>query len=148
LDQIKKAARALGFGLERFRLLPADEAATVYHSALCHFVRSGNPRWWWEYFPASTGVHFASGDGWRHLVSLVPDSNERVWFIAEDFVSPEYSVWEGDTCDIQAVIGECSDFEYYIVQNQFRWLLCQNHHDVVVAVGQDVEDKLRQYEVA
>jgi hypothetical protein len=66
-----------------------------------------------------------------------------VWFIAEDHVAPEYSVWEASVQDIQAVVGECSAFEFYVIQQQFRWLICENHHNVVVAVGAEVEGRLR-----
>ena len=144
-DEIQRATEFLGFSLERFRHLPPDEAQRVYESSLRHFVPRGRPRWWWEHFPSSTGVHFIKGDGGQHLAELVPDADERVWFIAEDFVAPEYSVWEASTRDIQAVIGECYGFEFYVIQQQLRWLVCKNHHAVVVAVGSEVEDRLREY---
>src|SRR5215475_9244620 len=124
-DEIQRATQVLGFTTERFRRLPPDEAQRVYQSALRHFVPRGQPRWWWEHFPASTGVHFTAGDGWRHLAEIVPDAGERVWFIAEDFVAPEYSVWEASVRDIQAVIGECYGFEFYLIQQQHYWLVCQ-----------------------
>ena len=147
-DEIQRATRDLGFTSERFHRLPPDEAQRVYQLALRHFVPRGQPRWWWEHFPTSTGVHFTEGDGWQHLTDIVPDADERVWFIAEDFVAPEYSLWEASVRDIQALIGECYGFEFYIIQRELRWLVCETHHDVVVAVGLEVEDNLRAYRVA
>ncbi len=147
-DEIQRATQALGFAPERFRRLPTDEAQRVYQSALRHFVPRGQPRWWWEHFSTSTGVYFTNGDGWRHFTEIVPDADERVWFIAEDFVAPEYSVWEASVRDVQAVIGKCYGFEFYVIQQQLHWLLCENHHDVVVAVGRVVEERLRKYESA
>jgi hypothetical protein len=147
-DEIQRALRTLGFAVERFRRLSPDEAKRVYGSALRHFVPCGQPRWWWEHFPTSTGVHFAKGDGWQYFTKIVPDAEERVWLIAEDFVAPDYSVWEASARDIQAVIGECYGFEFYVIQQQFQWLLCENHHDVVVAVGSEVEENLHRYEAA
>ena len=78
----------------------------------------------------------------------MPDPDERVWFIAEDFAPPEYSVWEASVRDIQAVVAECYGFEFYVIQQQFRWLLCENHHNAVIAVGAEVEDRLRAYNAA
>jgi hypothetical protein len=144
-DDIKRAIDTLGFFSERFRLLPPDEAKQVYESSLRHFGPRGRPRWWWEHFPTSTGVHFKNGDGWRLLTELAPDADERVWFIADDFVAPEYSVWQASVRDIQAVIAECVNFEYYVIQQEFRWLICENHHNVIVAVGKEVEDRLRKF---
>jgi len=147
-DEIQRATRVIGFSPERFRRLPIEQAQRVYESALRHFVPHGHPRWWWEHFPASTGVHFTDGLGWRHLSELVPNPDERVWFIAEDFAPPEYSVWEASVRDIQAVVAECYGFEFYVIQQQFRWLLCENHHNAVIAVGAEVEDRLRAYNAA
>lgn len=142
-DEILRAIDALTFAPDRFRRLATKAARHVYQSALRHFVPEGQPRWWWECFPASTAVHFAAGDGWRHLTEIVPDADERVWFIVEDSGPPGYSVWEADVRDVQAVIGECYGFEYYLIQRQFRWLVCENHSDVLIAVGKEVEDRLR-----
>jgi hypothetical protein len=144
-DEIQRAVQALGWTPERFRRLPADEAQRVHQSALRHFVPRGQPRWWWEHFPASTGVQFMDGDGAEHLTELVPDADERVWFLAEDFVSPMYSLWEASVRDIQAVLAECYGFEYSIIQRQLRWLLCENHHNFLVAVGRELEDRLRAF---
>ena len=105
------------------------------------FVIKGNPRWWWEHFPSSTSRHFPKGDGCSQLVKLLPNPDEPVWFVAEDFVSPEFSVWEASPRDIQAILGECYAFEYYLIQKQFQWLLCENHHDVLIAVGKEVEHR-------
>lgn len=65
----------------------------------------------------------------------MPDADDRVWFIAENFVPPEYSVWEASVRDIQAAIAECYGFEFSIIQQQFGWLVCENHHEVVVEVS-------------
>jgi hypothetical protein len=147
-DEIRSATQSLGFTPARFRILAPKEAAQVYQSALRHFVPTGQPRWWWEHFRACMRIDFSSRDGWKHLSEFVPDPDERVWFIAEDIAPTEYSVWEATTRDVQDVIGECSGFEFYLVQHQFRWLLCENHHNVVIGVGREVEDRLRHYGAA
>lgn len=145
-DEIQRAAMALGFPSERFRRLSTDEARWVYESSLRYFVPYGQPRWWWEHFPFSTAVHFPEGNGWRYLNNLVPNPDERVWFIAEDFVTPGYSVWEASVRDVHSIIGECYGFEFYLIQQEFHWLVCENHHDVIVAVGREVEERLRAYD--
>ena len=142
-EEILRATRELGFSDERFRRLAAEEAANVYQSALKHFVPKGNPRWWWEHFPSSVSVHVPDVAGWKLLNDLVPDADERVWFIAEDFVAPGYSVWEASVRDSQNVIAECYQFEYSLIQQRLAWLVCENHHCVLIAVGNPVEDRLQ-----
>ena len=144
-DEIQKAALTLGFDQKRFRRLSPVDAKPVFNSALRQFVPQGDPRWWWEYFPESTSVYFAAADGWKVLSDLVPDADERVWFIAEDDASSEYPVWEASVRDIQAIVPECYFFEYYLIQKQFQWLICENHHNRIIAVGAEVEAKLKKY---
>ena len=115
-DEIQRATEKLGLAPERFRRLPTEEAEQVYQSALRKFVPRGQPRWWWEHFPAATSVQFLGGDGWTHLTEFVPNPAERVWFLAEDFAPPEYSFWEASVQDVQAVVAECYGFEFYIIQ--------------------------------
>lgn len=146
-DEIFRACGALGYDVERFFRLAPEEARHVYDEALCSFVPSERPRRWWEHFPAATSLQFVNGDGWLLLAELTPDPDERVWFIAEDHPWPEYSVWEGSVRDVQRIIGECFGFEYYLVQQQHRWLLCENHHDYLIAVGHEVEERLWMYSV-
>jgi hypothetical protein len=139
---IFQATCELEFDADRFRRLDDLKAAEVYETALRRFVSEGSPQWWWEHFTMSTSLPFEAGDAWTKLAGLVPDPTEKVCFIADDDGSPGYSVWEADVRDIAAVVGECSAFEYYIVEKGFGWLLCENHHDVLIGVGAQVEEKL------
>jgi len=141
---IRAAIQSLGYSVERFKQLSAKDAEQVYDAALHHFVvGEKNPRWWWEYFARGASVQFVDGQGWQRILQIVPDAEEKVWFIAEDSVSP-YSIWDASVRDIHAVIAECPLFEFYIIQKQFDWLLCENHHDVLFAVGDQVEKKLKE----
>jgi hypothetical protein len=46
---------------------------------------------------------------------------------------------------IQAIIEEASLLdEMYLGSKKYDWLLCINHHDILVATGGDMPDKLRQ----
>jgi hypothetical protein len=144
-DQIKEAVITLGLGEEHFQVLEGNEMRAVYESALSRFVTGKNPQWWWEHFTQGISMQFLDGDGWRHISRIAPNPDEEVWFIAEDWVSPNYSVWSAKVREVEEVIGECSPFEFYIVSHDFRWLICENHHDVVFAVGIEVEERLRRF---
>jgi hypothetical protein len=76
---------------------------------------------------------------------LVPDASEHVWFIVEDDSLPFYPVYDAIPRAISAVIGECYGFEYYIVQRDLEWLLCENHHNRMIGVGKNVEERFRRY---
>jgi hypothetical protein len=72
---------------------------------------------------------------------VVTDASERVWFVAEDEQLPYFPVHETTPAIAQEVIGECYAFEYYPIAKDLSWLLCENHHDVLMALG-DLHDRL------
>jgi hypothetical protein len=144
-NEIRAAVEKLHLLPDSFRELPDSEGEGVYRGALRHFVREGEPRWWWEHFSSSASLDFAAGDGWQHIPELVPDASEHVWFIVEDDSLPFYPVYDAIPRAISAVIGECYGFEYYIVQRDLEWLLCENHHNRMIGVGKNVEERFRRY---
>jgi hypothetical protein len=144
-DEIRTAIEKLRLPPSVFRELQDTEAEIIFHNALRHFVPKGKPRWWWEHFASDTGVQFLNGDGWRYIPDMVPDPNEQMWFIAEDSQLPFFPVYETTPALVPSVIAECHGFEFYMIQKDFEWLLCRNHHDFIVGVGHFVEEKLKKY---
>jgi hypothetical protein len=144
-DEIRAAVERLNLSADIFKELPNDEGEVIYRRALRRFVPEGEPRWWWEHFSSGTGVDFPAGDGWQHISEFVPDPGEHVWFIVEDDSLPFYPVYDAKASAIPAVIAECYGFEYYIIPRDFRWLLCETHHNRMIGVGEILEDKLRAY---
>jgi hypothetical protein len=143
VDEIRSACRKLGFADGDVRLLPSAEATAVIGAVLRHFVASGDRRWWWEGFSLpGASIGFPADDGWRHLERIVPDSKELVWFIAEDDQLPHYPVFETTTRHAVAIIGECYGFEFYLVARNLLWLVCENHHGRLFAIGDEVEARL------
>jgi hypothetical protein len=143
IDEILRAVAELALAPDQFRQLPSEESEAVFLAALRKFVASGDRRWWWEDFRTpGTSLHFAAGDGWRHMTDFAPNPNENVWFIAEDDQLPHYPVFETTPRHAVEIIGECYGFEFYLVAKDLSWLLCETHHDVVYAVGQAVEKRL------
>jgi hypothetical protein len=48
---------------------------------------------------------------------------------------PYFPVYDATPAVVQQIIGECYGFEYYLIAKNLSWLLCENHHDMVIAVG-------------
>jgi hypothetical protein len=143
VDEITRAATALGLGPSELRLLSATEGEATFRAALERFVASGDRRWWWEDFRVrGRSVHFPAGGGWRHLPEIAPNPDERVWFIVEEDQLPHYPVYETTPRHAVAVVGACYGFEFYLVAKNLSWLLCETHHNLVCAVGEPVEERL------
>ena len=90
----------------------------------------------------STSVTFSDQQGFRRLCSIVPNPEEHVWFVAEDDELASYPVYEATPAAAQQVIGECYGSEYYLISKDLAWLLCENHHDRLIAVGAVVEQRM------
>lgn len=144
-DEIQAAIESLLLCDSDIRQLSDEDARKVFDAALSHFVAGGNRRWWWEDFRfPSTAVRFTDQYGFKRIEKVVPDTKQKVWFVAEDVQLPFYPVYEASPEAIQSIVGGCYGFEYYIVAKDMSWLVCETHHDVMIAIGAEVEDRLRQ----
>jgi len=146
--EIESAIARLNLREAQFRQLPESEARTVFNEAELRFVDSKGRQWSWEDFRTpAVMVEFPESNGYCYLNRIVPSIYEPLWFIAETVGSDCFPVYEGKIEDIQAIIEECPAFEYYLVPKDFHWLVCENHHNVVFAIGAEVERQLREIEI-
>jgi len=130
---------------DQFKRLPKVEENRIYYEALAHFTNcKGEPTWWWEYFREElphTSKCWRDGVAFERITKIVPDPNESVWCIVEENRTP-YPVYLSSPSVIQKVVGNSCGFEYYILNRDFKWLLCENHHEVLIAVGEPVASNL------
>jgi hypothetical protein len=144
-DQLLSIAGQLGLEASHFTRVSRDADGHL-REIKRHFVERPGCRWWWECFRTNnvvTSVRFADGQGFRRLVAIVPDATVTAWFVVEDdSVQNGFALFEAQTTAIERVISECSCFEYYIVSKRLTWLVGENHHDVVFAVGTPVANRL------
>jgi hypothetical protein len=144
-DEICSAAERLALPPSRFRILPDDEASGVWRGVEAKFVGEPCGGWWWSCFrlePAAARHIGEASHGYRFITEVVPPDSAALWLIAGDCRDRSFVVCEGAVEDICDVIGECFGFEYYLAPKGLDWLLCENHHDVLMAVGDAVRDRL------
>ena len=141
--EIENALRKLGVPPESFRLLSDEEGSVLYQELFEEFVTGADRRWWWEAFSKpSSSKNFEDGRGFERIEELVPNPEERVWFVVEEDQLPFFPIYEATPNIIQKVIGECYAFEYYIIPKSKAWLLCENHHNLVIGVGKQISSRL------
>ncbi len=51
-------------------------------------------------------------------------------------------VIEATASDIVAILEECSLCEFCVAPPEFDWMICENHHDNIYAVGSPVRERL------
>jgi hypothetical protein len=143
--EIRGAVARLAWPASRFRVLPNGEASEVWRSVEACFVVEPRNGWWWSWFrpePVTARYIGETSHGYRYITEVAPTSSDLLWLIAGDCLDRSFAVCEASIGDIRDVIGECYGFEYYIVPKDLSWLLCENHHDVLIAVGDAIRDRL------
>ena len=142
-EEIDNALRTLSIPEGAFSSIPENEGAELYERLVAHFVNGGDRKWWWESFSMpSSSKSFADGKGFERITAIVPAPEEDIWFVAEEDQLPFYPIYETTPALVQRVIGECYAFEYYIVPKSLAWLLCENHHNQVIGVGEQITVRL------
>lgn len=144
LSEVENAIKNLGLNNE-VRLVSGNPQDT-YNEIYTAFVSKNDVYWWWEHFiDESESISFNDSMGFKAIGDLVPDTSEILWFIVEDSQLPHFPIFEASTNNIIKIIGECFAFEYYLVPKTKSWLLCENHHDYVIGVGEAIVQSIKGY---
>ena len=139
-DEIKSAIKTLGLSGKDIKLLDDATGEKVFTDCLNYFVKSGDRRWWWEDFKQRSFSFQETDKPFELLNDIIPETKGNVWLIVEDDNEPYYPVYDTKPEIIKDIIGQCFAFEYYIIDKNKEWLICENHHNRLIGVG----DKLRE----
>ena len=94
----------------------------------------------WEGFAEKTSVR--NSRAWSWIGDFVGNSEAIIFFNPNDETC-SFFVQCGQ--DLVTILGEMYNCEFYVTNNSLSYLLCFNHHDVLIACGQAME-WLRKYE--
>ena len=144
-DEIELAIKELNINRRDFFEVNKYKWHDIIKKIVRSFVLTKNYKnaddlhWAWQYFkePVECFV-FDDDQVYEHLKEVL--GSEHVWFIAEDIFDKMW-LYEAKANLIPKVLGETSGFEYYIVSKKYNWLLCENHHSGLFAVGNYIIEK-------
>lgn len=85
--------------------------------------------WLWERFCYQTGGSQPADALLEVEQRLEPQ--DRYWFLASD-EQGKYWVADASGSGIVAVLRQMYGFEYYIVDRHMNWLICENHHGMLI----------------
>jgi hypothetical protein len=147
-DTLTETVKCLAFDAKRFRLLGPHEYESVLKAVTEQFLNVGTKgidfQWWWENFKGNT-ASFQASNAYKLLPQLLPH-NQTLWFIVEDGSKKNGCFWvyEADADAIAQVLAASHRFEYYVASKKRDWLLCENHHEVLIAVGEPMIEALNR----
>lgn len=88
------------------------------------------------------GTSVQTENGLECISSLV-DPGTNVWLLVEDWDRTKkqgnYWVFEGSYGAVIRVLNNMHCVEYYIVDLRLNWMILENHHDILVGVGEVAE---------
>ncbi|CAM3915748.1 DUF6756 family protein [Roseateles saccharophilus] len=106
--------------------------------------RATNALWWWESLREPV-ASFQPNAPLQALHLLIP-RDEVVWFVVEELTGSKkhgnFWLYESTVDVIYAALGEMPHVEYYIVSKNCDWLICENHHGLLIASGEEMATKL------
>lgn len=139
--EISNAIKMLNLQQTDICLIEEKSNETLYFELLNYFVKSGDRRWWWEDFKMDSFNFDEYDKPFEKLKEIIPDLNKKTWLMVEDDQEDYYPIYECNPSIIGQVIGECFGFEYYVIDKNKDWLICENHHNRLIGVGQKLKDK-------
>jgi len=140
-QEITNAINTLEFSTEQIKKLDLDTGKSVFHELLDFFVKSGDRRWWWEDFAQDSFNFIDYEKPFERLNEIIPNLEKNVWLMVEDDQAEYYPIYDCDPSIIGQIIGECFGFEYYVIDKNKDWLICENHHNRLIGIGQILKEK-------
>ena len=78
--------------------------------------------------------------GYTYLPQLAPDPRCACWLITGlTDANDDMGVFECTPGTASALIGECPGFEYAVVDPALKWMVIEDHHDILIAMGDAIE---------
>lgn len=146
-DLLTNASKALGLE-QQVRLVEPHRYQGILERIIS--VRTSLPKsaakalWWWESLrePVATIQPTAPLQALR----LIVPRGEVVWFVIEEITNAKkqsnFWLYESTVDAICAVLGELPHVEYYVVSKKCDWLICENHHGLLIASGDEMAPRL------
>lgn len=145
---LMEAASAAGIPPERFQPVGQARWRALLAEILGRFTRHRDQHpWLWDDLKEvpSTLALGEPAESLRALPLVLPERTPA-WFLAEDFSGGKrhsaFWLFDTDTDALVHVLGEHHLFEYAVVGRHLEWLVAENHHNTLFAVGEPVVSRL------
>ncbi|PWK80068.1 hypothetical protein LX99_00532 [Mucilaginibacter oryzae] len=132
--EIEDAIAILNLSADIVSKIDYQHNEALYYELLAYFVDGRDRRWWWEAFKSSFSFNDFEYPP-DHLKRIIPNLERKVWLMIEDVQEKFYPIYDVDPNYIPDILNNCFHFEYYIIDKDYDWLLCENHHRHVIGVG-------------
>jgi len=146
-NTVLAAARELSLSPEDFRQVGPQKWKTIIRQIFESFANTyrTDVTWLWNHLKSSREA-VQVNCSLKYLGSLVSPAS-AVWVLFEDWDATKnegnYWLFEGTFGATLAVLNNMHGIEYYIVDRNFTWLIVENHHDILIGIGEPAESFIR-----
>lgn len=114
--------------------ISTKESEKIINKTITKYIRGNRARYLWEGIVNDVAVN--EKDAWQWINKFISDSEAIMFFNPAD-EKRVFSFSNGD--DVVATLSETYGFEFYITNRVVDYILCFNHHDVLIACGKAKE---------
>lgn len=126
-DDIRESAAT---SLTHIEEVPPPEAQAILDRAIQLYARGRYSGYLWKDLEDPVAVQ--DPNAWRWIAEFV--GNEPcVLFFDRDEESETFRVVDGSS--LTMLLSETVGFEFYVTDDEVRYVLCFNHHDYLIAAG-------------
>lgn len=146
-NKVLHAAAELSLSQNQFSMVSPARWKTLLKDIMIRFTGSEDIQRLWIWNDLRGDVATLQSDYGPDRIAAIFEPTIYVWFITEDASRTKqdgnFWVFEGELGAILRVIGNFHYFEYAIVDRRLEWMICENHHDMLIAVGEPAITRLR-----
>lgn len=135
-EEIQSAANQLKIIAEE---ISTKESEEIINKVITSYTSGNRDRYLWEGIINEVAIN--DKDAWQWINKFISNSEAIMFFNPSD-EKKVYRFTNGD--DVVAILSETYGFEFYITNRAVDYLLCFNHHDVLIACG-NAKEWLKEY---
>lgn len=130
-EQVLSSANTLNVIVHGIPILETEKLISRIKEKYCGV---GNTTHLWENLINEVAVN--NKDAWQWVGDFIRDTETIMFFNPSD-EREAFTFNKGS--DVVSVLCETYGFEFYLTNKNFNYLLCFNHHDVLIGCGSAVE---------
>jgi hypothetical protein len=102
--------------------------------------------WWWESLRAPVAYAPSEAAEIADTLRMLAAPGAAVWFVVEADRKEHGNFWlyEGSIEAVCALLPEMPMCEFYVVSRKMDWLICENHHDMLIVNGDTMVEKAKR----
>ena len=138
-SEIERVRKDFNISNDDFRALKINQWENIEAEIEKNFLskKMSNANWIWNNLKVESISINCKTNPFDKLDLLI-DKKELVYFFINETVREQTKYWyyEGRIKSITQILEEVQGFdEFYLCSKKYQWLLCVNHHDILIGTG-------------